>query len=99
MIAKQVNMFLGHPSRLPFSQVAPGCPCSRIDFITFGLCFRLNSQLGVVGLPTLLFFKNGKVILRFNTTITVDNVADFISYHTGEPCVGQPGIVCEKPFD
>ena len=59
---------------------------------------RLNSQLGIVGLPTLLFFKNGRLILRFNTSITLKNIADFVSYHTGEQLfevfAGGPLYVC-----
>ncbi|XP_062510158.1 thioredoxin domain-containing protein 15-like isoform X2 [Corticium candelabrum] len=61
-------------------RVIPELQKFAVDMSSFS---PLNSQLGIVSLPTLLFFKGGKVILRFNTTITLENVADFVMHYTG----------------
>lgn len=67
-----------------FNALSRAIPKLRLVAVDVSEFSPLNSQFGIVGLPTLLFFKNGKLSLRFNTSITLKNVADFVGYHTGE---------------
>jgi thioredoxin-like negative regulator of GroEL len=44
----------------------------------------LNTDFGIIGLPTIILFHNGRMIQKFNTTqqLTVTNLVNFITSNT-----------------
>jgi len=43
-----------------------------------------NSYLGVISVPTLMLFHNGKTIAKFNdTNFTLHKFVEFVTSHTG----------------
>ena len=47
------------------------------------LSFSLNTRFGVVAVPTILLFHSGKPVLKFNNSISLDDVRNFIKNNTG----------------
>lgn len=43
----------------------------------------LNTRFGVVAVPTILLFHSGRPVLKFNNTVNLDDVRDFIKNNTG----------------
>ncbi|XP_068706369.1 thioredoxin domain-containing protein 15-like isoform X1 [Montipora foliosa] len=43
----------------------------------------LNTRFGVVAVPTILLFHSGKPVLKFNNTVTLDDLRDFVKNSTG----------------
>lgn len=45
--------------------------------------FSLNTRFGVVAVPTILLFHSGKPVLKFNNSITLDDLRMFVKNNTG----------------
>lgn len=43
----------------------------------------LNTEYGIVGLPTIMLFHQGRPVIKFNDTMTVNNFIKFVAKHTG----------------
>ena len=43
----------------------------------------LNTRFGVVAVPTILLFHSGKPVLKFNNTVTLDDLRNFVKNSTG----------------
>lgn len=46
--------------------------------------FSLNTRFGVVAVPTILLFHSGKPVLKFNNSITLDDLRMFVKNNTGK---------------
>lgn len=59
-------------------------PDLRIGAIDSYRFYQLNTEFGIVGLPTILLFHQGRPVVRFNESIpTVNNFIKFVTKHTG----------------
>ncbi|CAH1116098.1 unnamed protein product [Phaedon cochleariae] len=58
------------------------------------IIYRLfNTQNGIVGVPSLLLFHNGRSVAKFNgTEYTLDSFSQFITKHTGIPAVEKMAV-------
>lgn len=43
----------------------------------------LNTRFGIVAVPTILLFHSGKPVLKFNYSVTLDDLRDFVKNNTG----------------
>ena len=55
----------------------------KTDNMLLLLSFSLNTRFGVVAVPTILLFHSGKPVLKFNNSISLDDVRNFIKNNTG----------------
>ncbi|EAT41066.1 AAEL007247-PA [Aedes aegypti] len=59
----------------------PDLKVTAIDAFNF---HSLNTEFGIVGLPTIMFFHQGRPLVKFNgTEINIDTLAKFVTNHSG----------------
>ncbi|XP_055626797.1 thioredoxin domain-containing protein 15 [Toxorhynchites rutilus septentrionalis] len=59
----------------------PDLKVAAIDALNFN---SLNTEFGIVGLPTILFFHQGRPLVKFNdTAFTLDTLVKFVTKHSG----------------
>lgn len=67
-----------------FNAVSKLFPDIRIGAIDAFRFHGLNTDFGIVGLPTIMLFHQGRPVIKFNdTAATVNFIAAFITKHTG----------------
>lgn len=59
----------------------PDLKVTAIDAFNF---HSLNTEFGIVGLPTIMFFHQGRPLVKFNETeITLETLVKFVTKHSG----------------
>lgn len=60
-------------------------PQNAIKFTNkYNNCFSFNTQFGIVGVPTVMLFHNGRPASKFNDSeYTLEMFTRFITRHTG----------------
>ncbi|XP_058463486.1 thioredoxin domain-containing protein 15 [Malaya genurostris] len=59
----------------------PDLKVAAIDAFNF---HSLNTEFGIVGLPTIMFFHQGRPLVKFNDTeITLETLTKFVTKHSG----------------
>lgn len=59
----------------------PDLKVAAIDAFNF---HSLNTEFGIVGLPTIMFFHQGRPLVKFNDTeITLESLVKFVTKHSG----------------
>lgn len=68
----------------------PDLTVAAIDAYNFHV---LNAEFGIVGLPTIMFFHQGRPLVKYNgTAITLASLAKFVTRHSGV----EPRLVNQK---
>lgn len=64
----------------------PDLKIAAIDAFNF---HSLNTEFGIVGLPTIMFFHQGRPLVKFNDTeVTLETLVKFVTKHSGvEPAL------------
>lgn len=80
-----------------FNAVAKLFPDIRIGAIDAFRFHGLNTDFGIIGLPTIMLFHQGRPVIKFNdTTPTVNFFAAFVTKHTGlEPTTNNMYVTSE----
>lgn len=59
----------------------PDIKITALDAVDF---HSLNTEFGIVGLPTIMFFHQGRPLVKFNETeITLETLVKFVTKHSG----------------
>ncbi|XP_055372697.1 thioredoxin domain-containing protein 15 [Condylostylus longicornis] len=82
-----------------FNALAKQYPDIRVAAINAFRFRSFNTDFGIVGLPTLLLFHQGRPVVKFNdTAATVYNFAKFVTRHTDIPSVAPSPFVTSEDF-
>jgi len=82
-----------------FNALAKQFPDIKVAAINAFRFRSFNTEFGIVGLPTLLLFHQGKPIIKFNdTAATVYNFAKFITRHTNIQSLSPSPFVTSEDF-
>lgn len=74
----------------------PDIKVAAIDAFKF---YTFNTEFGIVGLPTIMLFHQGRPIVKFNdSSATVNNFANFVTKHTGIKAVSNSAYVTSEDF-
>ncbi|GAB0095552.1 uncharacterized protein DMENIID0001_109470 [Sergentomyia squamirostris] len=86
------------PHFVALAKVFPNLTLTAIDAFKY---HNLNTEFGIIGLPTLILFHQGRPIMRFNDTqSTVNNFITFIMKHTDmQPISMQHAYVTSDDFN
>lgn len=73
------------PQYNPLAHLFPDLRVGAIDAVRF---HEMNTELGIVGLPTLMLFHQARPVVRFNGTLSrtstnFQTISDFVTEHTG----------------
>ncbi|XP_058830277.1 thioredoxin domain-containing protein 15 isoform X2 [Topomyia yanbarensis] len=74
----------------------PDLKVAAIDAFNF---HSLNTEFGIVGLPTIMFFHQGRPLVKFNDTeITLETLVKFVTKHSGvEPRLANHKMTINVP--
>jgi len=68
-----------------FNALPRAYPPLRVAAIDSSMYKNVNTYFGILSVPTVVLFHNGKIIAKFNdTSFTLTKFAEFIEYFTGE---------------
>lgn len=82
-----------------FNAISKQFPDIRIGAIDAIRFHGLNTDFGIVGLPTIMLFHQGRPVVKFNDTAsTVNNFASFVTKHTGLESVSNNLYVTSEDF-
>ncbi|XP_055608315.1 thioredoxin domain-containing protein 15 [Uranotaenia lowii] len=74
----------------------PDLKVAAIDAFNF---HYLNTEFGILGLPTIMFFHQGRPLIKFNETeITLESLVKFVTKHSGvEPRLANHKMTIQVP--
>lgn len=83
-----------------FNALAKQFPDIKIAAIDAYKFHSFNTEFGIVGLPTILLFHQGRPVVKYNDTIaTVQQFIKFVTRHTGIKPYYNSGFVSSEDFN
>lgn len=83
-----------------FNAISKQYPDIRMAAIDAFQLNSLNTEFGIVGLPTIMLFHQGRPVIKFNdTSATVNNFIKFITKHTGISPMNNNVFVTSEDFN